>query len=111
MTKEEAQRLVNSKTFDSMVRTEYVLEIIDKIFENNLSRPVMVDIKTESSDEYSYVYENVTSVEEVIDLLKDVAWIAEIRIDDSLSTVKIDSEQIFEEVYRDYSMKFSKEKK
>ena len=105
MTKEEAQRLVNSKTFDSMVRTEYVLEIIDKIFENNLSRPVMVDIKTESSDEYSYVYENVTSVEEVIDLLKDdlgdeFAWIAEIRIDDSLSPVKIDSEQIFEEVYR-----------
>ena len=105
MTKEEAQRLVNSKTFDSMVRTEYVLEIIDMIFENNLSRPVMVDIKTESSDEYSYVYENVTSVEEVIDLLKDdlgdeFAWIAEIRIDDSLSPVKIDSEQIFEEVYR-----------
>ena len=32
MTKEEAQRLVNSKTFDSMVRTEYVLEIIDMIF-------------------------------------------------------------------------------
>lgn len=105
MTKEEAQRLVNSKTFDSMVRTEYVLEIIDMIFENNLSRPVMVDIKTESSDEYSYVYENVTSVEEVIDLLKDdlgdeFAWIAEIRIDDSLSPIKIDSEQIFEEVYR-----------
>ena len=105
MTKEEAQRLVNSKTFDSMVRTEYVLEIIDMIFEINLSRPVMVDIKTESSDEYSYVYENVTSVEEVIDLLKDdlgdeFAWIAEIRIDDSLSPIKIDSEQIFEEVYR-----------
>lgn len=105
MTIKEAQDLVNSKTFDSMVRTEYVLEIIDKIFENNLSCPVMVDVKTESSDEYSYVYENVTSVEEVIDLLKDdlgdeFAWIAEIRIDDSLSPVKIDSEQIFEEVYR-----------
>ena len=105
MTKKEAQDLVNSKSVDSTISTEEVLEIIDKIFENNLSCPVMVDIKTESSDEYSYVYENVTSVEEVIDLLKDdlgdeFAWIAEIRIDDSLSPVKIDSEQIFEEVYR-----------
>lgn len=105
MTKEEVKDLLDAATVDSMVRTEYVLEIIDKIFENNLSCPVMVDIKTKSSDEYSYVYENVTSVEEVIDLLKDdlgdeFAWIAEIRIDDSLSPVKIDSEQIFEEVYR-----------
>lgn len=84
-------------------------EIIDKIFENN-KLAVMVDIKTESSDEYSYVYENITSVEEVIDLLKDdlgdeFAWIAEIRIDDSLSPVKIDSEQIFEEVYRLFEMR------
>lgn len=105
MTKKEAQDLVNSKSVDSTISTEEVLEIIDMIFENNLSCPVMIDVKTESSDEYSYVYENVTSVEEVIDLLKDdlgdeFAWIAEIRIDDSLSPVKIDSEQIFEEVYR-----------
>lgn len=105
MTKEEVKDLLDAATVDSVIKAELVFNIIDMIFENNLSCPVMVDVKTESSDEYSYVFENVSSVEEVIDLLKDAlgdefAWIAEIRIDDSLSPVKIDSEQIFEEVYR-----------
>ena len=46
MTKEEARRLVNSKSVDSTISTEVVVSIIDKIFENNLSCSVMVDIKT-----------------------------------------------------------------
>lgn len=82
-------------------------DIIDEIFdyfENKSKNIVSVYIKTESGDNYHYMF-NIDSTEELIYELKETldnefGWIAEISINDSMSSVKIDIQQIYNEVYR-----------
>jgi guanylate kinase len=69
----------------------------------NLKNVVSIFVKTESGDDYHYVYNNIESTEDIISRLKkdfneEFAYIDYINVNDSLSSVKVNISEIYEEI-------------